>query len=105
MLNAMLWLPLAVGLLCFLLPSRLAGPWTALGSLASLGLAIALVVDFETGSGGLQHAVSESWIPDLGVRYEIAVDGLSLFMVLLTAIGWTAASIYSALQVPDRARS
>jgi NADH-quinone oxidoreductase subunit M len=105
MLNTLLWLPLAVGLVCFLLPARLAGPWTALGSLVSLGLAIALILDFETASGGLQHGVSESWIPDLGVRYEIAVDGLSLFMVLLTAIGWAAASIYSALQVPDRARS
>ncbi|HKJ35811.1 MAG TPA: NADH-quinone oxidoreductase subunit M [Solirubrobacterales bacterium] len=103
MLNVILWLPLAVGLLCFLAPRNLAGPASVLGSLGSLGLAIALIADFQTG-GGLQHIVSESWIPSLGVRYELAVDGISLFMILLTAIGWTAANLYSAFQLPDRPR-
>ena len=76
-----------------------------LGSLVSLGLAIGLVADFDTASGALQHVVSESWIPDLGVRFELGVDGLSLFLVLLTSVMWTAASLYSALQGPDRARN
>ncbi len=105
MLNVLLWLPLAVGLLGIVLPARLVG-WAAVGgSLVTLGLAIALVCDFATGSGALQHAVDESWIPDLGIRYQLAVDGISLFMILLTAIGWLAANLYSALQVPDRART
>ncbi len=104
MLNILLWLPLAVGLLCFALPNRLAGWATVLGSVVTLGLAIALVADFATGSAVLQHAVSETWIPDLGIRYELAVDGISLFLLLLTAIGWLAANLYSAFQVPDRAR-
>ena len=34
-------------------------------------------------SGGLQHTVDESWIPTLGVRYQLGVDGISLFLVLL----------------------
>ena len=34
---------------------------------------------------GLQHVVDESWIPDLGVRYQLGVDGISVFLVLLTA--------------------
>ena len=104
-LTLILFLPLAVGLAGFLLPGRLAGWWTVLGSLVSLGLAIGLVVDFDAASGALQHVVSESWIPDLGVRYELGVDGLSLFLVLLTSVIWTAASLYSALQGPDRARN
>ncbi len=105
MLNVLLWLPLAVGLLGIVLPARLVG-WAAVaGSLVTLGLSIALVCDFATGSGALQHAVDESWIPDLGIRYQLAVDGISLFMILLTAIGWLAANLYSALQVPDRART
>ncbi len=103
MLNIILWLPLAVGLVCFLLPRNLVGWVSTLGSLVGLGLAIALIFDFTTGSGGLQHVVSESWIPGLGVRYELGVDGISLFMVLLTAIGWLAANLYSAFQRPDSA--
>src|SRR5262245_9828725 len=104
MLNVLLWLPLAVGLLCFAVPNRLAGWLTVVGSVVSLGIAIALVADSATGSAVLQHAVSETWVPDLGIRYELAVDGLSSFLILLTAIGWLAANLYSALQVPDRAR-
>ena len=105
MLNVVLWLPLAVGLLCFVVPRGLVGWLSALGSLGSLGLAVALLADFQTGTDALQHAVSEAWIPDLGVRYELGIDGLNLFMVLLTAIGWLAANLYSAFQVPDRART
>ena len=105
MLSLILWLPLAVGLVGFLLPSRVVGWWAFLGSLVSLGLAIALVADFETARGTLQESVSDSWIPDLGVRYELGVDGLSLFLVLLTSLLWSAAILYSTFQVPDRARN
>ena len=38
MLSVILWLPLAVGLVCFLLPQRLVGPW-ALARLARLARA------------------------------------------------------------------
>jgi NADH-quinone oxidoreductase subunit M len=105
MLNVLLWLPLAVGLLCFALPNRLAGWATVAGSVVTLALSIALVADFATGTAALQHAVSETWIPDLGIRYDLAVDGISLFLILLTTIGWLAANLYSAMQMPDRART
>ena len=105
MLNVILWLPLAVGLIGFLLPRNLAGWWAVLGSAATLALSVALLFDFQSGTDALQHAVSESWIPSLGVRYELAVDGLNVFMILLTAIGWLAANLYSAFQAPDRERT
>ena len=65
------------------------------GALATLGLAIALVADFERARPGLQHVVDESWIPDLGVRYQLGVDGISLFLVVLTALSWAAAIGFS----------
>ncbi len=105
MLNIILWLPLAIGLVCFLLPRNLTGWASVVGSLVSLGLAIGLIADFQSGTDALQYAVSESWIPELGVSYDLGIDGLSLFMVLLTAIGWLAANVYSALQGPDRPRN
>lgn len=105
MLTVILVLPLLLGLVGALLPGRLVGWWSLLGSLVSLGLAIALVLDFDAASGSLQHVVSESWIPDLGVRFELGVDGISLFLILLTSLLWAATNAYSALQGPDRARS
>jgi NADH-quinone oxidoreductase subunit M len=100
----MLWLPVAVGLACFAVPRRAVAPTAVLGTLATLGLAIALVAGFHPGEAGLQHTVNESWIPNLGVRYQLGVDGISIFLVLLTALLWAGATLFSAFRLPDRAR-
>jgi NADH-quinone oxidoreductase subunit M len=98
MLNWLLWAPLASGVLALLLP-RAASRWVVLlGTVVALGLAIGLVADFSAGDPGLQHAVDESWIPDLGVRYQLGVDGISVFLVLMTTVLWTGAAAFSALR-------
>jgi NADH-quinone oxidoreductase subunit M len=55
-------------------------------SFASLALALLLWKQFDNTSGELQFAERHEWIPTLGVEYHVAVDGLGLLMVLLTAI-------------------
>jgi NADH-quinone oxidoreductase subunit M len=98
MLNVLLWTPLAAGLLGLAVP-RVATRWVAvLGSLVTLVFAIAVVADFDAGAAGLQHVVDESWIPDLGVRYELGVDGISVFLVLMTAALWFAVTLWSAFR-------
>ncbi|MGZ5308568.1 MAG: complex I subunit 4 family protein, partial [Solirubrobacterales bacterium] len=105
MLNVLLWLPLAAGLLASAVPARRSGAVATLGALGTLGVAIWLLADFDTGAAGLQHTVDESWIPDLGVRYQLGVDGISIFLVLLTALLWAAATAWSAIRTPERART
>ena len=97
MINVLLWLPLAAGFLACTAGAKRAGWVSAAGALATMGLAIWLVADFNTG-GGLQHTVSESWIPSLGVRYELGVDGINLFLILLTTVLWFAATAFSAVR-------
>ena len=98
MLNWLLWAPLASGVLALLAPRALSR-WVVLaGAVFTLGVAIGLVADFSAGDPGLQHAVDESWIPDLGVRYQLGVDGISVFLVLMTAVLWTGATAFSALR-------
>src|SRR4051794_12476363 len=104
MIQILLWLPLAAGLLCFAVPRRAVPAVALLGTLGTLGLAIALVADFNTGIAGLQQTVNESWIPDLGVRYELGVDGISLFLILLTALLWAGATAFSMFRMPERNR-
>jgi NADH-quinone oxidoreductase subunit M len=105
MLNALLWLPLAGGVAACLVPRRFT-PWVAaLGSLAALGVAIALTIDFDPDLVGLQHAVDESWIPDLGVRYQLGLTGINVFLALLTAVLWFAATAWSAIRVPERPKT
>ena len=60
----------------------------SLGSLATLGLAIGLLAGFDTGAAGLQHVTDVTWIPELGIHYQLGVDGLNLFLILLTALLW-----------------
>jgi NADH-quinone oxidoreductase subunit M len=102
-IETLLWAPLTAGLLAALLPGRISGWVATLGPLTSLGLAIAVVAQFDP-SGGLQHTVDASWIPTLGVRYQLGVDGISLFLVLLTAVLWFAATLWSAVNQPERPR-
>jgi NADH-quinone oxidoreductase subunit M len=102
-IEILLWAPLAFGLVAAVLPARVTGWVAAAGSLVSLAMAIAVVIGFDP-SGGLQHTVDASWIPTLGVRYQLGVDGISLFLTLLTAILWLAATIWSAINLPERPR-
>lgn len=105
MLNAILWLPLAVALAVALLPARAAAPLSFLGSLGTLGLAVALVIDFESGVPGPQHVVDEAWIAELGVRYSLGIDGISLFLVGMTALLWACCFAWVGLRSPERPKN
>jgi NADH-quinone oxidoreductase subunit M len=61
--------------------------WVALGfSFAALLMTLILWFHFDAGSGAMQFQERHAWIPALGVEYRVAVDGLGLLMLLLTAI-------------------
>ena len=98
MLNFLLWAPLVAGALALLAPRGMARWLGVAGSVAALGLAIAMTIGFDSGTASLQYVVDESWIPDLGVRYQLGVDGISVFLVLMTAVLWAAATLWSALR-------
>jgi NADH-quinone oxidoreductase subunit M len=102
-IQVLLWAPLAFGLLACLFPGRVSGWVASIGPLVPLALAIDIVVRFNP-SLGLQHTVDESWIPALGVRYQLGVDGISVFLVLLTGVLWFAATLWSVLNLPERPR-
>ena len=69
-----------------------------LGAAGTLGARDRLVADFDSGAAGLQHTVDDSWIPGLGVRYSLGVDGINLFLVLLTAVLWLGGDDLRRLQ-------
>ena len=101
MTNALLWTPLAVGLIGLFLPRRLCGWWATLGAVATLGLTIAVVVGFDS-AGGLQETVEVTWISGLGVHYSLGVDGLNLFLILLTTALWAAGTAFAAFREEER---
>lgn len=103
-LSLMLWMPAAAGLLGLALPGRVPARLLAvLASLGVLGYAITAIVDSER-SGGLQYVTDETWIRELGIHYKLGLDGLNLFLVLLTAMLFTASILWIAQKRWDRER-
>jgi NADH-quinone oxidoreductase subunit M len=45
-----------------------------------------------------------AWISELGVRYQLGVDGLNLFLIGLTALLWVPATLWAAVRTTDRSR-
>ena len=103
MINVLLWLPLAAALLACLAARRPRGWVSSLGALATMGLAIGSS-PASMSAAGLQHTVDESWIPTLGVRYQLGVDGINLFLILLTAVLWFASTAFSVVRGAERPR-
>jgi NADH-quinone oxidoreductase subunit M len=99
-LSALLWLPALAGVVGALLPPstrRLAG-WAALtGSALTLAYAIVAVARFKSG-GGLQFVTDDEWIGALGTHWKLGLDGLNLFLVLLTTVLFTACIAWAALK-------
>ena len=101
-LSIVLFLPLAAALAAAFLPAR-TGRWLVVAATVGvLGYAIALVADFERGTNALQYVTDASWISELGIRYQLGVDGLNLFLVFLTALLWVPATIWAALRTTER---
>ena len=100
-LSIVLWLPLAAGVLALILPRAIARWMSLLGALCVLGYAITLVIDYDTARGGLQYVTDVVWIRSLGIHYKLGVGGLNLFLLLTTAIVFTAAALWSALREQD----
>ena len=46
-------------------------------------------------AAGLQTLVDRPWVDSLGVRYHLAVDGISLTLLVLTGIAATAGVLFS----------
>lgn len=104
-LSIMLWLPAAFGLLGALLPGKLPARVGVLGSLLALAYGITYVVDFDSGKATLQYVTDENWIKALGIHYKLGLDGLNLFLVLLTTLLWFGATLWANLRDWDHPRT
>ena len=63
-----------------------AGRWWALAvSLVTFALSLVVLSRFRTGEAGFQLLEEASWVGPLNFRYILGVDGVSVFLVVLTA--------------------
>ncbi len=107
MLTVTIFLPLLTGLAVLALPRHrpsLVRHVALAGSVLTLGAAVILWLGFDPGAGGLQWRMALPWIPSLGASYDVGIGGLSLALILLTAILLTVVMVY-ALGEHDRAHA
>jgi len=97
-LTFLIFFPL-VGALVLIITPRAVTRWIALGvSLITFVVSVPLYFQFDVANTGMQFAKVAPWIESWGIFYRVGIDGISLFMVLLTTFlmplcilsAWTA---------------
>src|SRR6266853_1747168 len=82
-LTALLAWPAVAAFVVMVAPARWAKHLALAASLVEFAISVPLWWTFAP-AGGFQFILDASWIPSWGIRYTVGVDGISLFMVLLT---------------------
>jgi len=61
----------------------------------TFGLSIWLFFNYDQEASGFQFVQKISWVPSLGVAYQVGADGISVAMVMLTTVVFLAAGLIS----------
>jgi NADH-quinone oxidoreductase subunit M len=96
-LTVVTFAPLAGAVIATLFPSRALGLhrlWALGVTLATFGLSLAMLTAYHAGAG-FQLMERAVWVRSLNFNYILGVDGISLFMVLLTTFLMPAAVLVS----------
>ncbi|MBI5575880.1 MAG: NADH-quinone oxidoreductase subunit M [Deltaproteobacteria bacterium] len=86
-LTVLIFLPLAGALLLFFLPrenARLIRSVTLLVTIVEFLLSLPVVLGFDGGTAAMQFVQRYPWIPGYGIEYHVGIDGISLWLVILT---------------------
>jgi NADH-quinone oxidoreductase subunit M len=108
--TALILLPLIAGLIVGLAPleRRMTEGLALLAVLVECALGVIVLIQFDADKG-TQFVTDKVWITDfLGiadVRFHVGMGGLSLFMVLLTAVGVAAAAATASWAGRERPRA
>ena len=103
MLSILIGLPLLGAIFLAITPPDKAKLMALTMSGVTLLWTLFLFSQFDLGVSQFQMAVTLSWLPVIGLKYDLGLDGLSLLMVGLNALlTWIA--IYSARSDLERPR-
>lgn len=104
-LTLLIFLPLAGAISLWLRRDGTGAKWEAMGiSLIELVLSLMLLRSFASGVPAMQFVERLSWIEPLGISYHLGLDGISLFLVILTALITVLTLLYSWDRVADQVR-
>ncbi|MFZ4655983.1 MAG: Fe-S-binding domain-containing protein, partial [Caldilineaceae bacterium] len=102
LLSVITFLPLLGAVVILLTPSEATKkPIALVWTLATFLISLVLWINWEPGQAGMQFAEHVPWAPEFGLYYFMGVDGISLFLVLLTTFLMPIVIYYSNLYVEE----
>jgi len=109
-LPALVGVPLAGSLLLTVLPRRRADraavPVGLAASAVTMALTVAAVLAFDHDDPGrVQLEASTEWVPSLGISLRLGLDGISLPLVVLTALLTLLCMVYTRRVLPEPGRA
>ena len=89
LLSLAIWTPIFFGVVLLALGRDDQAPmvrWIALvGAVVGLAVTVPLYTGFKLGTAALQFVEKAPWIQNFNIHYHLGVDGISLWLILLTA--------------------
>ena len=107
LLSVITFLPLVGALVMLVIPAAEAGIARVVAMVFSLAAAVAslwMLWGFVPGVGGMEFETNVPWLTQPAVAYHMGVDGISLFLVILTAILVPVAILSAWTAIKDRVR-
>ncbi len=106
LLSIITFLPLVGAIVVLLMSGDRARKWSALGfSILTFLVSLLLLVQWQDGFAGMQFEELYPWAPQVHINYHVGVDGISLFLVLLTTLLMPIAIAFSNMYVGYRVQA
>jgi NADH-quinone oxidoreductase subunit M len=93
-----------IPLLLFSFPPKRIRIYTTLVMVGNFFVSCYILREFRSGIAGFQLREYLPWLPSLGITYDVAVDGVSVFLVLLTTLLTPIGYLSSFVAIQDRVR-
>jgi len=103
-IDALLVVPLLGALAVLASPVSSAKRVALVAAIVEFLASIPLWWTFQAGTAAMQFTVTHDWIPAWGIAYRVGIDGISLFMVLLTTFTMPLAVLGSWNYIKDKER-
>ena len=102
LLSAIIFLPLVGAGVVLLISNEQYQKYTALAfTLITFAISLLLLVFWRNGEAGMQFVEQVDWLPAYNLSYHLGVDGISLFLVLLTTFLMPIVIYFSNLYVKE----
>src|SRR5690606_25436634 len=106
-LPAILFLPLVGALFVMFVPREERGLARGVGlgvALLTFLVSLGALAAFDRSSGAMQLVFDKAWIPFLGAHFKLGIDGISLWLVLLTTFLTPIVLLSAWTAIEDRVR-